>query len=189
MPEPDDAKPVEVDAVLPPSESASDKSSSEPPESTLQAVKQALPRTIARVLDEWFTISIGKREIRLGLDPILGFFFPAVGDAVSATMGTTILLEGLRRQIPRSVIIRMACNIALNAGVGAIPILGDLFSVWFKSNAQNHALLERHSGNPDHPRVRPNLLPLVIFLVGVFVLIALVLSLAVMAFRALFFGS
>jgi uncharacterized membrane protein len=39
----------------------------------------------------------------------------------------------------------MSLNIALNGIIGAIPILGDLFSVWFKSNVRNVELLERYA--------------------------------------------
>jgi hypothetical protein len=39
----------------------------------------------------------------------------------------------------------MGFNIALNAIIGAIPIFGDVFSIWFRSNAKNAALLERHA--------------------------------------------
>jgi hypothetical protein len=39
----------------------------------------------------------------------------------------------------------MSLNIALNGIIGAIPILGDIFSVWFKSNVRNVELLERYA--------------------------------------------
>jgi hypothetical protein len=32
----------------------------------------------------------------------------------------------------------------MNMTLGAIPVIGDLFSVWFKSNLQNAQLLHRH---------------------------------------------
>ena len=38
----------------------------------------------------------------------------------------------------------MSLNILLNLGVGAIPVFGDVFSIWFKSNARNAKLLDRH---------------------------------------------
>jgi hypothetical protein len=39
----------------------------------------------------------------------------------------------------------MALNIALNTLVGAIPFVGDLFSIWFRSNVRNAQLLERYA--------------------------------------------
>ena len=83
----------------------------------------------------------------------------------------------------------MAINIAINACVGAIPFFGDLFSIWFKSNAQNHALLEKHSGNSAVPEVKPNLLPLFLFLLGIFGLITVMLTGLVFLFRMVFVNS
>ena len=40
----------------------------------------------------------------------------------------------------------MALNIALNTLIGAIPFVGDLFSIWFPSNVRNVQLLERYAG-------------------------------------------
>ena len=39
--------------------------------------------------------------------------------------------------------MKMGGNMVLNAGVGTIPVIGDLFSVWFKSNSRNYRLLNR----------------------------------------------
>jgi hypothetical protein len=38
----------------------------------------------------------------------------------------------------------MGSNVALNAIIGAIPVFGDVFSIWFRSNAKNAQLLERY---------------------------------------------
>ena len=40
----------------------------------------------------------------------------------------------------------MGLNVALNAIIGAIPVFGDIFSIWFRSNAKNAQLLERYAG-------------------------------------------
>ena len=167
---PDDAKQeaevidVKVDDVLPPTAKVAKA------KSPLASVRQSYPRAIARLLDELITLPNSK--FKIGLDPIIGFFFPFVGDAVSATLGTTILIEGARRRVPKGILIRMAINIGLNATLGSLPLVGDLFSLWFKSNAQNNALLERHSGNLDQPKVRPNLWLLLGFLLTIFGAIA-----------------
>jgi hypothetical protein len=50
----------------------------------------------------------------------------------------------------------MALNIALDFMVGSIPIAGDLFDVYWKSNQRNVALLQRHlSATPTtSPKLR-----------------------------------
>jgi len=45
----------------------------------------------------------------------------------------------------------MSGNVFLNTLVGAIPLAGDAFSAWFKSNSRNYAMmqqfLESHHGD------------------------------------------
>ena len=39
----------------------------------------------------------------------------------------------------------MSVNILLNEVIGVIPVFGDAFSFWFKSNARNHKIIQEHS--------------------------------------------
>ena len=39
----------------------------------------------------------------------------------------------------------MGWNIAVNTLIGAIPVVGDIFSIWFRSNVKNAQLLERYA--------------------------------------------
>ena len=39
----------------------------------------------------------------------------------------------------------MGLNVAANALIGAIPVFGDIFSIWFRSNVKNADLLERYA--------------------------------------------
>jgi len=48
-----------------------------------------------------------------------------------------------RRGVSRMARVTMALNILANAAVGAIPLVGDVFSVWFKSNRRNHDPLQK----------------------------------------------
>lgn len=96
---------------------------------------------IARILDTSFRIP--GTGIRFGLDPLLGLL-PGAGDALAGLIGSTILLLAAKLQVPRIVLVRMSANMAVNAIVGAVPLVGDVFSVWFRSNARNADLLRRH---------------------------------------------
>ena len=84
---------------------------------------------------------------RVGLDPVFGLV-PGVGDAAGAILATAILLEAVRRDITRFALVRMAGNVALDALLGAVPIVGDLFDAAWKANRRNLALLERHIAAP-----------------------------------------
>ena len=97
---------------------------------------------IARLLDS--CILIPGTTIRVGLDPLLGMI-PVIGDFIANAIGSTILLLAVQLQVPKIIIARMSLNILINAFLGAIPGLGDLFSFWFKSNVQNANLLRTYS--------------------------------------------
>ena len=49
----------------------------------------------------------------------------------------------------RATVLRIAGNVALDAGLGAVPIIGDIFDFAWKANLRNVALLERHLAAPD----------------------------------------
>ena len=92
-------------------------------------------------------IRIPGTNLRFGLDPILGLI-PGAGDAVGALLAAWILVEAIRWGASRATLGRMAANIALDALVGAVPLLGDVFDVVWKANLKNVALLERHALDP-----------------------------------------
>ena len=87
-------------------------------------------------------------QFRIGLDPIIGLV-PGIGDAAGAILAASILIEAIRRGIPRVTLVRMAANIALDTVGGSVPLLGDLFDAAWKANLRNLALLERHLAEPS----------------------------------------
>ena len=98
---------------------------------------------VARLMDTAF--SIPGTRIRFGLDPLLGLL-PGLGDTATAFVSALVIAQSARYGVPKIVLARMAMNVLVNTVVGSIPVVGDLFSVWFKSNAQNYALLRKHAG-------------------------------------------
>ncbi len=92
-------------------------------------------------------IRIPGTNLRFGLDPILGLL-PAVGDAAGAVLAGWILVAAVRLGASRATLLRMAGNVALDAGLGAVPYLGDAFDFAWKANLRNVALLERHLAAP-----------------------------------------
>jgi hypothetical protein len=97
---------------------------------------------LADLLDRRFTIP--GTSIRIGLDPILGLI-PGIGEVVANLTGSIILLIAAQYRVPKIVLLRMGLNIALNAMIGAIPVFGDIFSIWFRSNVKNAELLKRYA--------------------------------------------
>jgi len=107
-------------------------------------------RRWAVLLDSAFRVP--GTPVKFGLDPILGLF-PGLGDLVTPLFSILLLLHAVRLRIPRVVQGRMVLNAAIDLGIGAIPVLGDLFDVGWKANVRNLALLERHAqpGVPPSP--------------------------------------
>jgi len=90
-------------------------------------------RTIARALDSYF------------IDPLIGLLLPGGGDLIGSLLGMYIVVIAIRRRVSPILIARMLMNLAGDAIVGAIPLLGDVFDLAFKANERNVKLLETRS--------------------------------------------
>ena len=127
---------------------------------------------LADLLDQRFTIP--GTSIRIGLDPMISLI-PGIGDLLANLTGSLILLAGAQLGMPKIVLARMGINIALNTILGAIPIFGDIASIWFRSNIRNVELLQRNLGRPskkaslgDWLLVNALVIGLLLILVGAF---------------------
>ncbi len=100
---------------------------------------------LAKILDT--TVKIPGTPFYVGLDPLLGLI-PGIGDMIANLIGAVILILAARLRVPQIVITRMSLNLLINGTIGAIPILGDLFSIWFRSHARNAELLRRAATQP-----------------------------------------
>ncbi len=105
----------------------------------------ATAELLAKILDT--TVKIPGTPFYVGLDPLLGLI-PGIGDMLANLIGTVILVLVARLHVPKVVMTRMSLNLLINGTVGAIPIAGDLFSIWFRSHARNAELLRRAAGQP-----------------------------------------
>jgi hypothetical protein len=64
---------------------------------------------------------------------------------VSPLFAIGMLLQARDLGVPKVVQARMVINVAIDALVGAVPVLGDLFDFAWKANDMNLALLELHA--------------------------------------------
>ncbi len=106
-------------------------------------------RQLARLLDA--AVRIPGTNIRFGLDALLGLI-PGAGDIAGGVLSTFIILQAANRGASGSVLTRMVMNVAVDSIVGAVPILGDLFDIGWKSNTRNMDLLERYVARPHATR-------------------------------------
>lgn len=144
------------------------------------AAKARTSKRVAWLLDE--CIRIPGTDIKFGLDPIVGLF-PGGGEIVATIAGATVLGESAKKGIPFKTLIRMGGNMLVNAMVGFIPGLGDLFSVWFKSNKRNYEMLNEYLESEDGKEAKGGWGPLIF--AGVILCLVVVINLAVMAFLIL----
>ncbi|CAN5288946.1 hypothetical protein BH23CHL9_BH23CHL9_06140 [soil metagenome] len=103
-------------------------------------------RTLAWLLDNSIPVP-GTGGRRFGIDAIIGLV-PVVGDLASGAIGLFVVWRGSRLGLPRIVVARMLVNTAFDVVIGAIPILGDAFDLWFKANTRNLGLMRRHLEHP-----------------------------------------
>ncbi|HEX2670767.1 MAG TPA: DUF4112 domain-containing protein, partial [Polyangiaceae bacterium] len=94
---------------------------------------------LVRVLDDGFTIP-GTR-IGVGLDALIGFLFPTLGDALTGLGSLSLLVLAFQMRLPKVIVLRMVFNIAVDVLVGCLPFLGDAFDLFWRSNRRNLELM------------------------------------------------
>jgi len=89
------------------------------------------------------SLKIPGTQITVGLDALLGLL-PIGGDVLTGLVQAGIVLVALvHYRVPRALAARMAANVLIDVGIGAIPLVGDVFDVFFKANTRNLQLLNR----------------------------------------------
>lgn len=108
-------------------------------------------QAVARLMDT--AIRIPGTGLRFGADSVLGLV-PGVGDAGAALVGLFIINEARRLGIPKSKLARMLGNLGADTIAGSVPVLGDLFDVYFKSNRRNLQILLDHFNMTEDELIR-----------------------------------
>jgi hypothetical protein len=89
---------------------------------------------VAQLLDDGIRLPVV--GVRIGLDPILGVL-PVAGDTAMAVVGLYIVVESARQGVSYWTIARMLLNILVDAAIGSVPVVGDLFDVAFRAHRRN----------------------------------------------------
>ncbi|HRX56411.1 MAG TPA: DUF4112 domain-containing protein, partial [Verrucomicrobiales bacterium] len=113
----DEVSVIAVDEVILPDDWQHAPSQDSPP--LPPEFRAVVSRFLAWLLDD--AIRLPGTNFRFGLDPILGLI-PGGGETLASLLGLYLLGDGARRGLPSRTIAKMAGNMVLNAGVGAIPI-------------------------------------------------------------------
>jgi Domain of unknown function (DUF4112) len=92
----------------------------------------------ARLMDTAWRIPFTRW--RFGLDSVLGLI-PGAGDSVNLLLSVYTLHLARKVGAPNSLLLKMAANAGIDFGLGTVPVLGDIFDMYFKSNTRNLKLL------------------------------------------------
>lgn len=98
-------------------------------------------RQLSKNLDESFTVP--GTNIKFGMDAILGLV-PGGGDLVSGIFSLYMLRAAMKLKLPKRAILSILANIVLDTTVGIIPVAGDIFDVFWKSNKRNMNIIDKH---------------------------------------------
>jgi hypothetical protein len=126
-------------------------------------------RSIANVLDKFF------------VDPILGLFIPGAGDVIGTALGLYSVVLAFKRRMSPVIIARMLLNLAIDAALGLIPLLGDATDFVFKANQRNVQLMTERGATGGKATWRDWAM-----VVGAFALLFAVLALVVFVIVSFF---
>jgi hypothetical protein len=107
---------------------------------------EPLFKWLALIMDEF--IRVPGTKFKFGLDPLIGLL-PGLGDTSSALVSAFALIQAARLGVPKILLARMSLNILINELIGIVPIIGDAFSFWFKSNARNYQIIRDYTAAPS----------------------------------------
>ena len=94
---------------------------------------------IARFMDAGWGIP-GTR-FRFGVDAFSSLI-PVGGDVVMVLASLYLVTQARQLGAPNAMIMRMLGNVAIEAGLGAVPVIGGILDVFFRANVKNIDMLE-----------------------------------------------
>ena len=123
-------------------------------------------------------------NLRVGLESLIGIL-PFGGDVIGLLLSCYILFHAIQFKLPKTILLRMVSNIVIDAVVGLVPILGDLFDTTWKANTRNINLLENHLQKPtlSHSANRKFI---VLLWLGVISISIILITICVMLIKLLF---
>jgi hypothetical protein len=97
--------------------------------------------TLARFLDS--AVRVPGTNIRFGADALLNVI-PGVGMLTSKGMSAYLIWEARRLGVPMATLLRMMGNVGVDFVISAIPLVGWVGDVFYRSNLRNMNLLRDH---------------------------------------------
>lgn len=98
-------------------------------------VELAVLEKVAWVMDH--SLRVPGTGFRIGLDFLLGLV-PGLGDVFSSFLHLVVIaFSAFRYRLPKAVVGRMVANALIDAGVGFVPLVGDVADAGFKAHSRN----------------------------------------------------
>ena len=82
-------------------------------------------------------------EVRFGVDFLLGLV-PGVGDVLSLGFSGVLVATMAKHGASPLLVLKMLINVGLDATIGSIPVLGNVFDLFYKANTRNLDLMKEH---------------------------------------------
>jgi len=129
--------------------------------------------TLTELLDNKFRIP--GTNIRFGADFLMGLV-PGAGDLLSMGFSGVLISTMAKNGASGRLVARMLLNVILDTIVGSVPILGNVFDLFYKANHRNLKLMNEHYQEGKHTG---SVWPVMLFVFAVMVALFLVSAFAI----------
>ncbi len=83
-------------------------------------------------------------KLRFGINSLL-LLIPVFGDALPSLISFGLVLTGLvNYRVPRIVALHMVLNSLIDSAISWIPVVGNVWDVYFKADTRNVRLLQKY---------------------------------------------
>ena len=138
-------------------------------------------KNLSRVMDSSIRLPGG---YRIGWDGIIGLI-PGIGDLAGLGISLYIVSGAFRAGASLPTVVRMLFNVAIEAILGTIPIIGDIFDLTYKANNRNMALLQLQLDAPERAHSQSSQRLWLVALVSISVICIVIIALVWMTIALL----
>jgi len=105
---------------------------------------------LARLMDS--ALRVPGTDIRFGADALLNLL-PGAGTLLTTGISAYLVWEAHQLGAPKSLMARMAANVAVDSVISVVPVVGWVGDVFFRANLRNAKLLREHLDTVARRRV------------------------------------
>lgn len=125
---------------------------------------------LSTLLDSKFTIP--GTQLSFGFDFLLGLF-PGIGDVISMGFSGVLVATMAKHGASPRLVSKMLLNVVLDTIFGSIPLLGNVFDLFFKANNRNASLMKQYYRDGKHTG---SAWPVIAMVIGVMVILLVALG-------------